>query len=134
MVDISSMSKAELKELREQINCKLHDEYNIPKKSLIATNKIRKIINPKNKDFWDGEKDFRAAEEAVNAVTAICDYTLRLYKSTPRRQRGRTINSFSRETMCPRNRVENYSLLAAGIIGLMEKYVYMEETDESQTE
>lgn len=128
MIDISNLSKEELKALHKEISLKLSDEFNISKWDYLDSAKLRKLFNPEGK--WSKANEPCLEADAVynleKAIISVCDLTTGLYSFKTRRCSGLnsgTVNkSFTREKYCPKSKAENYARLADGIVALVEKY------------
>lgn len=136
MIDLSKMSKDELRQLQQQIQLELDESYQICKDSFIPRREIYDLIKPKIDAFGEVNNAHQARWIIQDDLIEICDYVLGNYEAKEIRTNkspefaSRKQRSIYRNRFCDKTMAKRYSALATELSNVVLKYLRGEDSND----
>ena len=138
MIDLSGMSKEELRQLQQQIQIELTESYLLDKSTFVPWSELRDLMDKKinNLGGIEGERSFQQVADndylirgiIPNDILEICDYTLGNYE-LKKWGKGKERRSITRKRYCDRALSKRYQALANELSNIVLKYLKEEDND-----
>lgn len=136
MIDLSKMTKDELRQLQQQIQLELDESYQICKDSFIPRQEIYDLIKPKIDALGEVNNVRQAKWIIQDDLIEICDYVLGNYgvkeiMTNKRPEFGsRKQRSIYRNRFCDKAMAKRYSALATELSNVVLKYLRGEDSND----
>lgn len=137
MIDLTGISKEELRQLQRQIQIELTESYFIDKSLFVPEHELYCLVDNKVKALGGVDKykvgeiadnDYRIGHIIPDDILEICDYALGNYEIRIR-GKNKDCKSIMRKRYCDKTIVDRYQALANELSNIVLKYLRNEDVD-----